>query len=42
MSKLDYKKEIMDSLKEDATVTGVTIGRSARNNGRSIFHRRSF
>ena len=26
MSKPDYKKEIMDSLKEGAIVTGVTIG----------------
>ena len=26
MSKLDYKKEIMDSLKEGAIITSVTIG----------------
>ena len=26
MSKPDYKKEIMDSLKEGSIVTGVTIG----------------
>ena len=26
MSKPDYKKEIMDSLKEGAIITGVTIG----------------